>query len=442
MTIATDINIFYLYGSSQLSTDEIDQLRLSGFNIHIREDMYSMLSLDKNIGDNYNIRVVNGSQDTLSGITIVPLDYQSVSLYKEGLVTPVGELFDQKIELLSKQLDTENTIFLVYSSSEPFYAHNIPFVSLLKEKYPSCKIVVSGNETSDEARKQLSSANIPFVGKMWYLDHVFYSSFVKNKNNFFDFSKTVPDDYKKYLPQKERKNKFLLTMRICRPHRLILARMFELNEKLLNDTIYSRNFSIDNSFLKEIEQSKDFLYMLSTLHDTVKIVLTDNTILDKDKINAVKKIFKAPVKLDLDKDLKSVATPGWMFDHAEIVLVSGGEHNINIIDEKQIIPMYFKKPFITVGGKGMYDMMKRLGFKPFDDCWDVSFDKEESFFNRTQQFYNLVVNLLNLSGIEFSRVRYKTKESIEFNYEHLVSGNFQRNSNNLFFDEVINAASN
>ena len=131
-----------------------------------------------------------------------------------------------------------------------------------------------------------------------------------------------------------------------------------------------------------------------------------------------------------------------MFDHVEIVLVSGGEYNTNIIDEKQIVPMYFKKPFITVGGKGMYSMMRKLGFKTFDDCWDVSFDDQNTLIDRVTMFYDLVVNLLNLSGIEFSRIRYKTKESIEFNYEHLVSGNFQRISNNTFFEEIIDATSN
>lgn len=440
--MTTHVNLLYLNGSSQLSDSEIADLKNAGFSLHVPENMHTILNLDTHIGDKFSFQVVDSIEHELAGLTIVPFDYQSVSLYKEGQVTPVGEIFDKKVEYILKNIKAENTVVLIYSSTEPFYQHNIPFIKILKEKFPNCTFVVSGNESSENAKNELKECGVTFVSKMWYLDYVFYRTFIQKKDSFIDFSTTTPENYKQYLPQKERKNKFLFTMRICRPHRLMLARLFENNQQLLNDTVYSRNFSIDNSFLREVKDSHDFLYMLSTLHDTVKTILTDDTILDKNKIDIVKKIFKSPIKLDLDAQLKNRPTPAWIFDHVEIVLVSGGEYDTNIIDEKQIIPMYFKKPFITVGGKGMYDMMSKLGFKTFDDCWDVSFDNQDSMFDRVKMFYELVTKLLNSSGIDFSRIRYKTKESIEHNYEHLVSGNFQRISNNTFFEEIVNAKSN
>ena len=442
MSPPTKINLLFLNGSSQLSSTELDNLKVKGFNLHVQENMHTTLSLDNHIDHNFSIHLVDSVESELNGITVVPFDFQSVSLYKEGQTTPVGEIFDEKIEYITKSIHAEKLVFLIYSSTEPFYQHNIPFIKTLKEKYSNCTFVISGNEASAEAKNELKELGVTFISKMWYLDYVFYRSFVQKRDSFIDFSNSTPENYKQYLPQKERKNKFLLTMRMCRPHRLMLARLFETNQQLLNDTVYSRNFSIDNAFLREVKESYDFLYMLSTLHDTVKTILTDNTILDKNKIDIVKKIFKSPIKLDLDNQVKNKSTPAWLFDHVEIVLVSGGEYNTNIIDEKQIVPMYFKKPFITVGGKGMYSMMRKLGFKTFDDCWDVSFDDQNTLIDRVTMFYDLVVNLLNLSGIEFSRIRYKTKESIEFNYEHLVSGNFQRISNNTFFEEIIDATSN
>ena len=156
----------------------------------------------------------------------------------------------------------------------------------------------------------------------------------------------------------------------------------------------------------------------------------------------VKVTYRSPHKLDMKTIAEVGHPPKWLYENIDIALISGGEGTgYGYVDEKQLIPIYYKKPFITFGCKGIYKEMKKLGFDPYDNFWDISYDEENNFFERIYSCYMLVKKLDELSPDEFKELIDSTQDTVEYNFDHLVSGNFRDLSNNNFFKELLDASS-
>jgi len=104
-----------------------------------------------------------------------------------------------------------------------------------------------------------------------------------------------------------------------------------------------------------------------------------------------------------------------------------------------MFPMYFKKPFITVGCKGLYEELHKLEFKTFGKYWDIDFNNHDTLKLRVQGFFNTISNIRKLSNTEFNNLMYTLKNDVEHNYKRITTGNFRYMSNNNFFEEVVNA---
>ena len=257
-------------------------------------------------------------------INIFPIDFQSFPISYESAggkftLSDFGKLIDEKIaECVSYKLP--NTVFLIYTSTEPyFFDANMYFVKL-SAQYPEVKFILSGSgETEDyfgNFNKHLvHSKNVSKIHKLWYLDRVHYITSILSKNTHVNLNQTEPpdglDDYR------DCKNRFLLTMRNCRSHRLLISYYIEQMGSKLQDVTYSRNYSMSPSFLEKIytnpETKEEFPYhvhlMTTALHD----LLQKEKLTEKEITGITKVLYSRPHIIDLN-NLNDRGVPGpWLY---------------------------------------------------------------------------------------------------------------------------------
>ena len=452
----TKINIVYLHNGFQFEDEvirkhnEIGWLGREPLPLEVLCQLQDERNVDKN---KYEFNVIHNLNGTVpdDAINIFPIDFQSFPISYESagekfILSDFGKEIDEKIaECVNYNLP--NTVFLIYTSTEPyFFDANMYFVKL-SNQYPEVKFILSGSgETEDYFgnydKHLVHSKNVSKIHKLWYLDRVHYITSILSKNTHVNLYQTEPpnnlDDYK------DLKNKFLLTMRNCRSHRLLISYYIEYEGNRLNDVTYSRNYSMVPNFLKDIytntETKNEYPYHTNLMATAMHDLLVKEKLTEKEITGITKVLYSRPHVIDI-KDLNDRGVPGpWLYDTGHIALIPGGEpYGYGYVDEKQMFPMYFKKPFITVGCKGLYEELERLDFKTFGKFWDITFNKQESLKGRVQGFFETISFLRGLSDSYFQHLIKSLNSDVEHNYKNITTGKFRRISNNDFFEEVINA---
>lgn len=406
--------------------------------------------------DKYNFNVVhnfNGELPEEDAINLFPIDFQSFPIAYEGAdqtysLSDFGKLIDEKIkECVKWQLP--NTVFLVYTSTEPyFFDANMYFVNL-SEKYPDAHFILSGSgETEDYFGNYdthlKQKTNVSKIHKLWYLDRVHYITTILGKGTHVDLNQTVPpENSADYI---DVKNRFLLTMRNCRSHRLLISYFMETKGKKLEDITYSRNYSMSPNFLSKItdnpETKEEFPYHMHLMTTAMHELLLKEKLTEKEVTGITHTIYSRPHVIDL-KDLNDRGVPGpWLYDTGFIALIPGGEpYGYGYVDEKQMFPMYFNTPFITVGCQGLYEELERLNFKTFGRFWDTSFNKADTLKQRVQGFYKTICDLRDLNDTQFAQLIDSLKNDVSHNYKNITTGRFRRLSNDHFLKELIDACS-
>jgi len=100
--------------------------------------------------------------------------------------------------------------------------------------------------------------------------------------------------------------------------------------------------------------------------------------------------------------------------------------------------MYYKVPFITFGCKGIYEELSKLGFDTYEKYIDISYNTKDKMYDRVKGCYDVMNSIKQLPHDEYTQLIESMNDSVEHNYNQLVSSNFRNNSNNNFFDEVVN----
>lgn len=106
--------------------------------------------------------------------------------------------------------------------------------------------------------------------------------------------------------------------------------------------------------------------------------------------------------------------------------------NAIVISEKTIKPIIFKKPFVILGGVGINQFLKHLGFELFDEVIDYSFDNETDLSKRTELFVENMNLLVNNNNKNYSKIYKKLLPKIMHNYNNFF--NVIKNDN---FPEVV-----
>ena len=452
------INIVYLHNGFQFEDEvirkhnEIGWLGREPLPLEVLCQLQDTRNFDSKKYEFNIIHNCNGSVPK-DAINIFPIDFQSFPISYESAgskftLSDFGKEIDKKISECV-EFNLPNTVFLIYTSTEPyFFDANMYFVKL-SSQYPEVKFVLSGSgETEDyfgNYNKHLRHCdNVSKIHKLWYLDRVHYITSILSKNTHVNLHQnTPPDNLDGYT---DIKNKFLLTMRNCRSHRLLISYYIEYLGNKLNDVTYSRYFSMSPSFLARIYQDpiskEEFPYHVNLMATAMHDLMKKEKLTEKEITGITKVLYSRPHIIDLTS-LNDRGVPGpWLYKTGHIALIPGGEpYGYGYVDEKQMFPMYFKKPFITVGCKGLYEELHRLDFKTFDRFWDISFNSHDTLKLRVQGFFKTVSSIRQKSEVEFNKMMQLLENDVNHNFKNITRGKFRCVSNNDFFEEVINACS-
>ena len=98
-------------------------------------------------------------------------------------------------------------------------------------------------------------------------------------------------------------------------------------------------------------------------------------------------------------------------------VVTEATNHVVIISEKTVIPLLFKKPFISLSGQYFHKEMVELGFKLYDEIIDYSFDMEPDLQKRTVKF---AANVPNIVNCDIEKTYELLKPKLEYNYQHAI----------------------
>jgi hypothetical protein len=86
---------------------------------------------------------------------------------------------------------------------------------------------------------------------------------------------------------------------------------------------------------------------------------------------------------------------------------------VPFITEKTVVPILYKKPFITIADKNFSSNLRNLGFELFDEIIDYSYDSIDNLENRAEA---MVKNILPLLKEDYNKLYKKLLPKLEHNY--------------------------
>jgi len=118
-----------------------------------------------------------------------------------------------------------------------------------------------------------------------------------------------------------------------------------------------------------------------------------------------------------------------VMDKTFINLIAGPNDENNIVwpyvDEKIIMPIINKSIWLMFDTDGWYKNLKQFyGFKTFDNIFDYSFDSINDWQDRAINIVDQICVLDKLSRQDQHKLYMDCKHIIDYNYDHLVSGNW------------------
>lgn len=460
------INVFYRGPNSQFDDETLRDFRSKNYfhrefwlfekNLHLKSGIPSYDT------DRYTFNFVYNNEtsklvNTENSITLIPCDLQSYSLGREELtmqytVNEFGNKYAEVIGNLANDSELKNKVFLIYSSTEPFYFNSTVFLSELAKKYNHCKFIISGSGMADTyfpwQMDLLNSANITFISRMWYVDQVYQRTFLNaNGMGKAHMDLTAIDAPPELSEYNNYKPKFVFTMKNPRLHRALAAYYFEKDQEILDTMLYTRNFDMTpNASDPDINEYKHQVNLTTTM---LKEIARTDQIPDEIKLKVIKHLFSTfSHHIDLSDafEKKEKSAPYWLYKGASMAIVAEGEWNgYGFPDEKLIIPIAFKKPFIAFGSRGgqfgTYEQMRSVGFNMYEDFFDTSYTLCETIHDRVHGCYKLVKKLVRMPLGDFYKLMEDMQPIVEQNYEHLSTGNFIKIANKNFLEDLCNAAS-
>jgi len=91
------------------------------------------------------------------------------------------------------------------------------------------------------------------------------------------------------------------------------------------------------------------------------------------------------------------------------------------IDEKAIMPMLCKRPFIIVGKAGSLALLKSYGFLTFSDFWDESYDEIENHEKRLTKILELIEYLDRMSKKDIKNTLKEMAFILEHNQKQVTT---------------------
>lgn len=90
---------------------------------------------------------------------------------------------------------------------------------------------------------------------------------------------------------------------------------------------------------------------------------------------------------------------------------------VPFITEKSIIPILYRKPFITIADKNFSTRLRNLGLELFDEIIDYSYDSIDNLEDRAEAMVN---NILPLLKEDYNKLYKKLLPKLEHNYNRAL----------------------
>lgn len=448
------INIYYHTSTAQFC--ELEQLNQEYCSLENITQCVNYSDYEFNI-------VYNGDKSKLdkSAPVIIPIDYQSIPLSadnKAGIafISELGKKVETFIADIAEHLAGYNIIVLIYTSTEPFFYDCVCYLDKLAKRHPQIKFVISGSGTTDYGyphhKEQLfNNNNVFFISKSWYIDKVHYNKFILNDQehrgedqHFLETQTVPPKGTPEYMTCG---NTFILTMRNPRPHRLIMSTLVENYgepSSILDFTRYSRAWSLQpwhfNEMYQNPESKNEYPYQVELLTTAIKGVL-DEQLPAEFVERMMQGLYFPPHKLDMDGIQDRGFPAKWLYDNINLAVIASGEHGgYGYIDEKQLIPIFYKKPFICFGSKGVNEELEKIGFDVYRRVFNLSYASKDNLYDRVKGCHDLMKDIASWDSEKKHTVFGVVCDRIaEKNFRTFESCKFRMLGNNAFFKELLYA---
>lgn len=90
------------------------------------------------------------------------------------------------------------------------------------------------------------------------------------------------------------------------------------------------------------------------------------------------------------------------------------------VDEKVLMPMLAKRPFIVLGKAGSLGLLKSYGFKTFGDFWDESYDSISNNEERLRSIFKLIDRIDQITVLDLQKILKEMEPILEHNQQLLI----------------------
>lgn len=268
-------------------------------------------------------------------------------------------------------------IIFIYTNEGDLRFKYQEFCSIIKRSnLPKEQVIVFHGDFDEKYFQDAPFVYVPNLLFKWWLKNY------KNKTGLID-----------YVPTKL----FLTHNRNVRSHKLfMLAALIKHN--LLDQGIYSCGI------IRNVEWVTEYLKYPLTQEELDKLYSIEMTSPDNEIDNGnIKNIVWEYTDIDMKNTFLSLVTES----------LSDGL----FVSEKTFKPIIAGHPFIILAGPGHLELLRKFGYKTFDDYWDESYDTETDIIIRVEKIIQILKYLNSLSIEKLISMRQSMIPILEHNQE-------------------------
>jgi len=305
-----------------------------------------------------------------------------------------ADLFQYFDQYSLRLLRLKKTILIFDATFEGFSPNEVPIADALYEnclKYnvdPSRIFFFTGNLIHKD--EKINVIPMFILAKQ--------SSWANNQSMTFNESKNqCEQNYQKPILSLSRRNRF---------HR-VLAHCMLFNSSLYNDCIISQdvvNFKISHDVTNQMGLTES---EVNNFKNSLPLIADKNQFDINDPFNSLSKLHSETLFSIVNETL------AYNFDNTTL-----------FFSEKFLKPIINFQPMLIYGHQGINKKLTLLGFKTYEDYFDLSFDDEPNDIIRYRKLLEsasaVLENLKTMSRQDQINWRFKNQELLEFNYQNFL----------------------
>jgi hypothetical protein len=137
-----------------------------------------------------------------------------------------------------------------------------------------------------------------------------------------------------------------------------------------------------------------------------------------------------------DNPNKDVDSVKYLKAMIHVVTETTAEHNQDLFaSEKTFKPMFYKRPFLIAGQKGLYKKLHTLGYKTFSNIFNENFDNTTNDWKRITEVCNEAVKWAKRTKEQCSDLFNETKDICDSNFKNLVERG--KNAEKNLHDKIL-----